>query len=80
MSEWFVDALKPATQALGLSEAFTGLDTAVQNLKPELSKTLDNAQTQLNTVRQNVGKVTQNEIDKWKRIVKEAKIPPLDTN
>ena len=41
-------------------EAFTGLDTAVQNLKPELSKTLDNAQTQLDTVRQNVARVTQN--------------------
>jgi Ca2+:H+ antiporter len=25
VSEWFVDALTPATQALGLSQAFTGL-------------------------------------------------------
>lgn len=38
VSEWFVDALKPATQAMGLSEAFTGLvvvaiaGNAIENL------------------------------------------------
>ncbi len=79
VTAWFAFYAPAGTPKEIVNKLYDAISKALK--APDVQKTLfDIGVEVVGSTPEELGKVTQNEIDKWKRIVREAKIPPLDTN
>jgi tripartite-type tricarboxylate transporter receptor subunit TctC len=77
VTAWFAFYAPAGTPKEVVSKLHDSISKALK--APDVQKQLlDIGVEVVGSTPEELGKVTQNEIDKWKRIVREAKIPPVD--